>query len=260
MNTTAKELRTLVCENSLELGRLSEKQLGKADYTELTTLYRNALDALTEWAGKGYKHQSTQDDVSNAFEAVKAILSLYATDEDRIVIDKESMQTMRDLATKPKRLYSKEYTMAEKARKYAENVVKERIADLIELGAPEFSYDKDTFVAEGKAAEYAESIRETDLNTNIDNIDMLAMFEKASAVLTIKTNAVKAIKAKGGWTYKRPVPVADNEFAELVENYIADCLTDNYNIKTSKAVRDGKAEAKAENKLFKEKLNAEING
>jgi uncharacterized protein YaaR (DUF327 family) len=254
--TNATTLRTLVIDNSFELGRLTAEQLGMKDYKTLTALYTTALDALTDWAAKDYAHISTKEDADPSFTAVKAILDLYTTDDDRIAIDQTSMRTMRDCATKPKRMYSKEYNEAEKARRYAEKVVKDRIADLMELGAPAFSYNKDTFVAE----DYATAVRESGVNTTVGNTDMLSMFERASDVLAVKTTAVEKIKAKGNWTWRRPNPVTIAEFADLVENYIADCLTSGFNMKSSKAIRDSKKEERAEAKLLKEKVEAEING
>lgn len=246
MNTNAKTLRTLVVENALTLGRLNKETLGKDDYAEMTKLYTNALDALTQWASKDYNHTSDKRDVDNAFTHIKVILEKYATDEDRIIIDQSSMRTMRDCATKPKRLYSKEYTVAEKARKTQAKTVAERYADLLTLGAPEM-------VEEETATEYADRVRELKINTIVDKIDMLEMFVNASAVLTVKTKAVEDIKKKGNWTWKRPVAVTTNEFAELIENYIADCLIDNYNIKPSNVVRDEQAEQR---RLAKEEKKA----
>ena len=238
MKTTAMKLRELVMDNALTLGRLDTKTLGREDYTELSKLYTTALDVLTEWASKDYAHQSTKEDVDKAFDAIKAILAIFATEEERIIIDQSSMRTLRDCATKPKRLYSKEYTIAYKALKNAKKVVDERTADLATLGCPERTEDEST-------QEYADRIRELGVNTTSDGIDMLAMYVNANAVLAVKTKAVEDIKAAGNWTWKRPVAVATNEFAELVENYIADCLTDGYNIKTSATVRAEKAEARA---------------
>lgn len=256
MKKIASELRTLVIDNAFELGRLTADQLGSDDYKEMTALYTTALDALTEWAGKCYSHASTKEDVDNCFTAVKTILELYTTDDDRIAIDQQSMSTMRDCATKPKRMYSKEYNDAEKARRYAEKVVKERISDLMELGAPAFTYDKNTF----DSASYATAVRESGINTIVGNVDMLSMFENASAVLTLKTSAVEKVKAKKGWTWRRPYPVAISEFADLIENYIADCLTSGFNMKSSKTIRDLKKEERNEYKLMKDAIDAEING
>ena len=233
----AKELRAVVVENALELGRVSKDAVGKDTYDTLTSKYQAALDALTEWASKDYAHECEQTDISNAFEAVKAILNLFATDEDRIIIDQATMRTMRDVATKPKRLYSKEYTEAEKARKHAKKVMGERYADLLTLKCPEIGDEEST-------EEYIARIEELELDLVVKGIDMLDMFKKATAVCAVKTQAVENIKAKGAWTWKRPVAVTVNEFAELVENYIADCLIDNYNIKPSKVVREEQAEAR----------------
>lgn len=238
MKTTAMQLRTLVMDNSLSLGRLDTKTLGKEDYTELSKVYTTALDALTEWASKDYAHQASKKDEDNAFTAVKAILAFFSTDEERIIIDKSSMRTLRDCATKPKRLYSKEYQIAYKALKNAQKVVDERTADLITLGCAERNENE-------TVQEYSDRIKASGVEVVADGIDMLSMYVNANAVLTVKTKAVEDIKANGNWTWKRPIAVATNEFAELVENYIADCLTDRYNIKTSAAVRAEKAEQRA---------------
>ena len=247
MKTTAMQLRTLVMDNALSLGRLDTKTLGKEDYTELSKLYTTALDMLTEWASKDYAHQASKKDEDNAFTAVKAILALFSTDEERIIIDKSSMRTMRDCATKPKRLYSKEYQMAYKAFKNAKKVVDERTADLITLGCAERNEDE-------SVQEYADRIKASGVDVISEGIDMLSMYVNANAVLTIKAKAVEDVKANGNWTWKRPIAVATNEFAELVENYIADCLADGYNIKTSANVRAEKAEQRAMAKA--EKANA----
>lgn len=238
MKTTAMQLRTLVMDNALSLGRLDTKTLGKEDYTELSKLYTTALDMLTVWASKDYAHQSAKKDEDNAFTAVKAILALFSTDDERIIIDKSSMRTMRDCATKPKRLYSKEYQIAYKAFKNAKKVVDERTADLITLGCAERNEDE-------SVQEYADRIKASGVEVVTDGIDMLSMYVNANAVLTVKTKAVEDVKANGNWTWKRPIAVATNEFAELIENYIADCLTDGYNIKTSADVRAEKAEQRA---------------
>ena len=78
MKTNAKTLRTMVMDNALTLGRLTKDSVGSEDYKILTTLYTNALDALTEWAGKDYTHTSNNSDLDNAFAKAKAILELFA--------------------------------------------------------------------------------------------------------------------------------------------------------------------------------------
>lgn len=231
----AMTLRTLVMDNALTLGRLNKETLGE-DYKTLSTLYTNALDALTEWASKDYAHTSTKEDVDNAFTHIKAILELFATDEDRIIIDQSSMRTMRDCATKPRRLYSAEYKKAEKARKEQAKQVDSRYEDLLTLGCPAIDEDEAIF-------DYTVRVRDLGINVTSNGIDMLSMYENAVATLAVKTKRVEDIKAKGNWTWRRPVAVSLAEFADLVENYIADCLMDNYNIKSSKTVRD---ERKAE--------------
>ena len=240
MKNNAKTLRKMVMDNSLTLGRLNKETLGE-DYAVLTTLYTNALDALTEWASKDYKHLSDKADVDNAFTHIKAILDIFATNEDRIIIDQSSMRTMRDCATKPKRLYSEEYKKAEKARKEQSKQADSRYEDLLTLGCPEIGEEE-------TVADYVARVRALNINVMSNKVDMLSMYENAVATLAVKTKRVEDIKAKGNWTWKRPVAVALNEFADLVENYIADCLVDNYNIKSSKTVRD---EAKAEREAKK---------
>lgn len=237
MKNTAKTLRKLVMDNALTLGRLTKEALGE-DYAVMTTLYTNALDALTEWAGKDYAHTSDKTDVDNAFASIKAILDLFATDEDRIIIDRTSMRTMRDCATKPKRLYSKEYKEAEKARKEQAKQADSRYEDLLTLGCPEINEEETT-------PDYVARVRALGINVTSNKIDMLSMYENAMATLAVKTKKVETIKAKGNWTWRRPVAVSLAEFSDLIENYIADCLMDNYNIKSSKAVRAEQAERRA---------------
>ena len=255
----AMELRTLVMDNALSLGRLDKETLGKKDYDTLTALYRNTLDALTEWAGKDYAHTSVKEDADASFTAVKSILALFTvekTDEDgktveeRIIIDQVSMRTMRDCATKPKRLYSSAYTKAEKARKAQAKIVAERYEDLITLGAPARNDEE-------SIEDYADRIREEGIATNVGAVDMLTMYINASAVLVVKEKAVQDIKDAGNWTWRRPVAVDIATFADLIENYIADCLMDGYNLKSSKTVRDEKAEARKLAKTEKEKANKE---
>ena len=249
----ALELRTLVQDNALTLGRLDKETLGKKDYDALTALYRNALDALTEWARLDYAHKSDKDTANASFDAVKAILALFTvpkTDEngeqveERIIIDNASMRTMRDCATKPKRLYSDAYTKAEKARKAQAKTAEERYNDLITLGAPEREEGEEL-------ADYIKAIKESGIKTVSEGIDMLSMYQNACAVLAVKTKAVEDIKEAGNWTWRRPVAVSLAEFADLVENYISDCLTDGYNIKPTKVIRDEQAQARAERQAAK---------
>lgn len=238
MIINATELRTLVIDNRWTASRLSQAQLGSGeDYRELTTLYKNALDALTEWAGKDYAHTSGKKDVGNAFTHIKAILELYATEDDRIIIDQSSMRTMRDCATKPKRLYSDEYTKAMKAKRAADKTMLERAADLVTLGAP-IREENETI------EDYAARIAEAKVNTVNGTVDMLEMYKTACSIASVKAKAVEDIKAKGNYTWKRPVAVSQNEFADLIENYIGDCLEEGYNLKSSKTIRDEKAEAR----------------
>lgn len=244
MTNNAKKLRKLVLDNALNLGRLSKETLGE-DYAILSTLYTNALDALTEWASKDYAHQSDKSDVDNAFTHCKAILAIFETEEDRIVIDQASMRTMRDCATKPKRLYSDEYKKAEKARKEQAKTVDSRYDDLMTLGCPAIGEEETT-------EDYVARVREMGINTKSESVDMLEMYKNAVATLAVKEKSVKKIKDKGNWTWKRPVAVSLTEFADLVENYIADCLTDGYNIKPTKVIRDEQAQAREARKAERE--------
>ena len=237
MTINATALRALVLENRWTMGRLSKDTLG-SDYKELTDLYRAALDALTIWASKDYAHTSTQEDVDRCFSRVKDILNLFATEDNRITIDKLSMRTMRDCATKPKRLYSPAYTAAMKALKSAKTTVSDRLEDLKKLGAPMPEEDE-------ALEQYKIRVHATNINTTVGAVDMLEMYASAVAVLAVKTQAVEDVKAAGNFAWKRPVAVTLTEFAELVENYIGDCLEDGYNLKSSDVVRAEKAAARA---------------
>ena len=242
----AKTLREMVIDNALTLGRLSQETLGKDDYKEMTKLYNDALDAITEWASKDYAHTSTVEDRDNCFNKVKAILDLYTTDDDRIIIDDASMRSMRDCATKPKRFYSKEYAAAEKARKEQDKTAKSRYEDLLTLGCPEIAENE-------KTEEYVARVRESGIDTNSMGVDMLMMYENAMATLAVKTKKVEDIKKAGNWTWRRAAAVNVTIFADLIENYIADCLIDCYNLKPTAKLRAEQAERRAAAKAEKNK-------
>lgn len=246
MKLNGTELRTLVIDNRWTASRLSQAQLGSGeDYRELTTLYKNALDSLTEWASKDYAHISDKTDVDNAFTHIKAILELFTTDDDRIIIDQMSMRTMRDCATKPKRLYSEAYTKAMKSKRNADKTVKERLADLVTLEVP-MANENETL------EDWVARIREANINTKSGSIDMLDMYVTAVGVASVKAKAVEDVKAKGNYTWKRPYAVSQNEFADLIENYVGDCLEDGYNLKSSKVLRDEAKARRDEAKRVKE--------
>lgn len=246
MKKSALELRELVIDNSLTLGRLDAKALdSRDDYKDLTERYQIALDDITHWAAQDYAHKTTDADITAAFKAVKDILSLFATDESRIIIDEQSMRSLRDCATKPKRMFTKEYKDAEKARKNAVKTLADRYDDLMALEAPTRKDDEDI-------NDYATRVREAGVNVVVNKIDMLDMYLAASATLTLKEKAVTKIKEAGNWTWRRIYPVELSVFADLVENYIADCLIDGRNIKTSKVVREEKAAERAANAKAKE--------
>lgn len=255
MKTSAKTLRTLVCDNSLTLGRLTKETLGNDDYRHLTALYTSLLDSLTEWASKDYAHKSTKEDADACFAEVKKVLEIFDDGETRVAIDQSSMRTLRDLATKPKRLYSAAYTDAEKERKAQEKQALSRLDDLLTLGAPKATTDIVTAIKGIKEVvempkdvdDYLEVVKAAKFNHMVGSVDMIQMFENAVATLVVKTKAVEDIKAAGNWTWKRPVAVALPEFADLVENYVADCLIDGYNIKPSAMIREEKAAARKAN-------------
>lgn len=250
MNTNAKTLRKMVLENRWTAGKLSEAQLGsKTDYNELSKLYKDCLEALTDWAGKDYTHTSKKSDLDNAFAKAKAILELFATEEDRIIIDNASLRTLRDFAVKPKRMYSESYKKAAKLLKLANATVDARLADLATLGVdiPDEIENFDTFV---------QSIKDSGINTTVGSIDMLEMLTTAHKVVEVREQAIEDVKSAGNWTWKRPAPVNPNEFAELVENYIGDCLEDGFNLKSYKATN---AEAKELNKKLNEEVKAMAN-
>jgi hypothetical protein len=245
MKTNATTLRKMVLENRWTAGKLSEAQLGsKDDYTELSKSYKDCLEALTEWAGKDYVHTSKKSDLDNAFAKAKAILELFATEEDRIIIDNASLRTLRDFAVKPKRMYSENYKKAMKLLKLANATVTARLEDLKTLGVevPEEVENFDTFV---------QSVKDSGINTTVGTVDMLEMLVNAHKIAEVREQAVEDVKSAGNWTWKRPAPVNPNEFAELVENYIGDCLEDGFNLKSYKATT-------AEDKALNKKLNEEV--
>ena len=235
----------MVLENRWTAGKLSEAQLGsKDDYVELSKLYKDCLEALTDWAGKDYTHTSKKSDLDNAFTTAKAVLAIFATDEDRIIIDNASLRTLRDFAVKPKRMYSESYKKAMKLLKLANATVDARLEDLATLGVeiPEEIENFDEFV---------QSVKDSGISTTVGSTDMLEMLVNARKTVELREQAVEDVKSAGNWTWKRPAPVNPNEFAELVENYIGDCLEDGFNLKSYKATT-------AEAKEFNKKLNEEI--
>lgn len=253
MNTNAKTLRNLVIDNRFDDGRLTEAQLGKNDYKELSTLYTNALESLTQWASKDYAHTSTKKDKDTAFASVKAILGLYATDESRVIIDEASLRTLRDFAVKPKRMYSDAYKIARKLVKKAEETLSDRISDLENLGIPAPKLNDEDFELDN----YVKAVRESSVDTKVGNTDMLDMFVAALNTLVLRNAKIEEIKKAGNWTWKRPQPVALGEFATLVENYVGDCLEEGFNLKSYKdTAKDNRATNEAINKAVKEALDA----
>lgn len=249
MTANAQTLRNLVIENRWTGARLSatKNQISADDYKALSGLYRDALDALTAWAAKDYTHTSTDEDADAAFAAVKEILALFDDGNTRIIIDRQSMRTMRDCATKPKRLYSDAYTAARKAMNKAKATLVDRMDDLKSHNIP-------MPTAEESTTDYVARIRESGVDTKDGSIDLLDLFIAAYNTYALKTRELQTVIDNGNYTWRRPVAVALNEFADLIENYIGDCLEDGYNIKPSATVR---AEKKAADKAAREaKKNA----
>jgi HD superfamily phosphohydrolase len=235
--TNATTLRTLVIDNRFNDKRLTEAQVGKDSLKVLTTLYRGALDAITEWASKDYAHTSTNEDHDAAFNAVKKILSCYTTKDDKIIIDETSMRTIRDLSTKITRMYSDEYKTAKKALAKANSTLADREKDLIEKGAPK------KYIGETNS-EWLTRVKALELNTKVGEIDLLELYENALSICTLKEEAVKTIEEAGNYTWRGIIPQTLPVFADCVEGYIADCLIDGHNLKSSKKIREEKAEAK----------------
>lgn len=234
----AQTLRNLVTENAFDMGRLSREQVDKDTYDILTTHYRAALDAITDWAKKNERHAATKEDVDNAFLHVKNALNLFATDESRIVIDQQSMLSLRDRATKPVIKHTQAYLDAKKAMQAAEKTWLARSKDLIDLHAPKPEVDE-------SAADFVARVRASGVNTVVDGLDMLEMWNVAFAQMTIKTNAFNEVKARGHHSWSDVAPVSDNKFAELFEQYVAKCLECGENMKSSKDIRDERAAAAA---------------
>jgi hypothetical protein len=249
LNLNADFLRTMVCENRENAQRLTAKQLeiSATEYKSLTDLYSSALDAITEYASLDYKHADVKDAENMAFDAMKRILSLYTTDDSKVIIDSQSLRSLRDFATAPKRMYSAEYRKANKMLKDAQKTLNDRINDITTFdGVPA------RFIGESVTA-WADRIRESGVSTMQNNVNMLDMLVNANATLERRTVNVENIKKEGHWTWRQPVAVTVAVFADMVENYVADCILDGYNLKTSKNIRDEKAAERAERKANKTK-------
>lgn len=246
MKTTATTLRKLVKENSLTLKRLSKEQLSDpADFAELTNAYENCLDAMTEWAAADYKHKTTKEIEDKAYNTCKTVLGFYTTKDDRIAVDPMSIRTIRDQAIHPKRFYSSDYTAASKALRDATKILQGTINCLDELG-------------------YKEPGENDDLqkwNASLDGEIYLNGINVPNAYIQARANVegcrakVERVKEAGNWTWRRPVSQGLAVFADLLENYVADCLIDGYNIKPNSQIRFEKKLAN-EAKAAAKKANA----
>lgn len=241
--TNATTLRTLVIENRFNDERLTEAQLGKESFKVLTVLYKGALDAITLWASNGANHIGTAEerkaDKENALTAVKKILECYATDDNRIIIDDDALFSIRDISTTLKRMYSEPYNVANKALTKAKSTVKERAADLVDLGAPRQLIDE-------KPEEWIIRIEASGVDTKKGALDMLELYKTAIELVKTKEAEKQALVDAKGFTWFECVPQKDGRFADAVENYVADCLETGHNLKSRaqlKAERDARKAA-----------------
>lgn len=241
INLSADSLRLAVCDNRENACRLTAEQLGitAEEYKALTALYSSALDAITEFAAIDYKHGDSKDAENSAFASMKQILSMYTTDDTRVIIDAQSLRSLRDFATRPQRCYSAEYKKANKLYKDACKTLNERITDIKTFeGIP-------TRYADETISKWCDRIVESGVNTKQGEVDMCEMLRAANATKAVREKAVKAIQEAGHWSWRQPVAVSVSVFADMVENYVADCILDNYNLKSSKVIRDEKASERA---------------
>ena len=237
-------LRNLVIDNREVANRLTMADLGctAEEYKSLTALYQSALDALTEYAALDYKHADSKTAENVAFDAIKRILSMYKTDDSKVIIDSASLRTMRDVAIAPKRFYSAEYRKANKAMRDMSAQLNSRIDDINAFdGIP-------ARLADESIPAWCDRIVESGVDTMRDGINMCDMLRAAHATYVSKCAIVENVKASGKWTWRQPCAVSVSVFADMVENYVADCLLDGYNLKTSSAIRDEKKAERAERK------------
>lgn len=245
INLSAESFRTAVCDNREEVNRVSAESLGitPVEYKALTDLYTETLDAITAWASAGYRHA---DDVkeykNNAFSAMKNILALFTTDDNRVIVDDESLATLRDFATKPAIMYSAEYKKANKLYKDSQKTLDERIDDIMTFNGIPARLVGETI------SKWCDRIAESGVDTMQGEVDMCEMLRNANATMAVRAKAVKTIQDAGKWHWRVAVPVHVSVFADMVENYVADCILDGYNLKSSKVIRDEKAAERAANK------------
>lgn len=174
-------------------------------------------------------------DKEKAFNAVKLILEDYATDDDKIIIDEDALLAIRDYSTKLKREYSDAYREANKALTKANTTAKDRAKDLSDLGAPKQMIDE-------TPEEWIARIEASGINTKKGELDMLALYKTAIALVDSKNADRKAIIDAKGYTWFEPVPQDLKRFADAIENYVADCLETGHNLKSYEQI---KAERKA---------------
>lgn len=237
-------LRNLVIENREIASRLTMSDLGCTadEYKSLTDLYQSALDALSEYAGLDYQHADSKTAENVAFDAVKRILSMYKTEDSKIIIDSASLRTMRDVAIAPKRFYSAEYRKANKAMREMSAQLNSRIDDINAFdGIP-------ARLADESIPAWCDRIVESGVDTMRDSVNMCDMLRNAHATYVSKCAIVENIKKAGKWTWRQPCAVSVAVFADMVENYVADCLIDGFNLKTSSAIREDRKAERAERK------------
>ena len=238
---TALELRELVIENMFEMNRLSADVLGKEDYNALFALYDNALTAITAWAQKNENHTATEEDKNAAFNAVKPILELYTAEDGKVIVDENSMFSIRDRSTKPVIKKTAEFKAADKLERKTKKDYLARLDDLVKLGAP-------VIEAGQTMGDYAAKVRELGIKTLNEKtgIDALSLCENACVNHANAEAEVARIKSAGKWHWRGVDPVELNVFADLIENYIAGCLTDGHNFKTWGQIKEERAARRAE--------------
>lgn len=242
ITTNATTLREIVVANQFNDERINAEIIGTENFKELQNGYKMALESLTVWAAKDYAHISKKTDKDRAFTLVKDLLSIYTTDDSRIIIDECSLRTLRDLAISKRREYSQEYKVARKLLKKAVDTIAERCND---IGIEVPDYAEEDFDID----EYIDSV-----GTHIvKGTDITELLRAALSTYVIRTDKIKTLRETTNWTWVRPAPVSVSVFGTLVENYVADCITENYNIKSY--TEDAKAR-KEQNKAIKEEVEA----
>jgi hypothetical protein len=126
----------------------------------------------------------------------------------------------------------------------AKDSLADRMADAESRGIPMPNADE-------SMDDYVARVRESGVNTKDGAIDLLDLLVAAVGALNLKKRDLQDVIDRGHYSWRRPVAVPLNEFADLVENYIGDCLEDGYNLKSSAQVREEKKAADKANRESK---------